>query len=185
MGQNTWLITVGLTRAASDNAAERWLTSNAFKATDEWFEDVRLVWYGFGRPATTRTLNATLGDELQLMSINVVESPQPGRVLPVEFVWMPLRIPRADYNLFLQLLTADGTLVAQHDGPPNGGYTPTSHWPPGEEVLDHQGLALPADLPAGEYRLIAGLYHPITGDRLSLSPPVGADFVDLGPVTIQ
>jgi hypothetical protein len=184
-GQNAWLVTVGFQPAAPDNATEQWLTSNAYKASDEWVDDVRLVRYGLVRPMTTRTINATLGEELRLVRIELAESARPGQILPMEFVWLPLRKPMDDYNLFLQLLAADGTLVAQHDGPPNGGYTPTSTWSPGEEVSDRHGLALPADLPAGEYRLITGLYHPLTGERLSTLPPSGSDFADLGTVTIR
>jgi hypothetical protein len=184
-GQNAWLVTVGFQPAAPDNAAEHWLTFNAYKASDEWWDNVRLVRYGLSRPMTSRTVNATLGEELRLVGIELAESARPGQILPVEFVWLPLRKPVDDYNLFLQLLAADGALVAQHDGSPNGGYTPTSGWSPGEKVSDRHGLALPVDLPAGEYRLIAGLYHPVTGERLSTLSPSGRDFVDLGTVTIR
>ncbi len=184
-GQNAWLVTVGFQPAAPDNATEHWLTFNAYKASDRWLDDVRLMRYGLVRPMTTRTINATLGEELRLVRVELAESARPGQVLPLEFVWLPLRKPTDDYNLFLQLLAADGAPVAQHDGPPNGGYTPTSTWSPGEEVSDRHGLALPADLPAGEYRLIAGLYHPLTGERLSTLSPSGGDFADLGTVTIR
>jgi hypothetical protein len=184
-GQNAWLVTVGFQPAAADNAAEQWLTFNAYKASDEWLDDVRLVRYGPGRSMATRTINATLGEELRLVRVELAESAPPGQILPVEFVWLPLRKPMDDYNLFLQLLAADGAPVAQHDGPPNGGYTPTSTWSPGDEVLDRHGLALPADLPDGEYRLIAGLYHPLTGERLATLSPSGGDFADLGTVTIR
>jgi hypothetical protein len=184
-GQNAWLVTVGFQPAAADNGTEQWLTFNAYKASDEWLDDVRLVRYGLVRPMTTRPINATLGEELRLVRVELAESAPPGQILPIEFVWLPLRKPMDDYNLFLQLLAADGAPVAQHDGPPNGGYTPTSTWSPGEEVSDRHGLALPADLPAGEYRLIAGLYHPLTGERLSTLSPSGDDFADLGTVTIR
>ncbi|UCC87266.1 MAG: hypothetical protein JSV81_20825 [Anaerolineales bacterium] len=182
-GQNIWLVAVGFAPAASQNAIEQWLTFNAFKASDEWFDDVRLVWYGVGHPTPTRSINAVLGEELELTSIKLTESPQPGQVLPVEFIWMPLKKPSADYNLFLQLLTADGTLIAQHDGPPNGGYTPTSTWSPGEDISDRHGIILPVDMPAASYRLIAGLYDPATGERLPIEQ-IG-DFVELGLVRVE
>jgi hypothetical protein len=181
-GQNIWLITAGFPPAAPDNAVEEWLTFNAFNASDEWLEDVRLVWYGVGQPTVARSINVTLGEELQLVRINVAESPQPGQVLPVELAWMPLQRPSADYNLFLQLLAADGALIAQHDSPPNGGYAPTSSWLPGQEVSDRHGLALPSDLPAGTYRLIAGMVNPATGQRLRVDK--SSDFVELGRIAL-
>jgi hypothetical protein len=181
--QNAWLVIVGLAPAAPNNATEGWLAVNAFKASDKWFDDVRLVWYGAEEPTITRPIDATLGEELQLVSISVTETLQPGQVLPVEIVWLPLQRPSADYNLFLQLLAADGTPVAQHDGPPNGGYTPTSAWPPGVEVSDRHGMALPAELPPANYQLIAGMYDPGTGQRLRLDE--GSDFVELGTVEVE
>jgi hypothetical protein len=182
-GPNVWLITRGLPPAAPDNPVEGWLASNAFKARDEWFDDTRLVWYSLEQPTLIRPMNVTLGQELRLVSVKLAASPQPGHILPVEFMWVPLRKPAADYNLFLQILAPDGTPVAQHDGPPNGGYTPTSTWPPGEQVTDRHGLALPRELPAGAYQLIAGLVDPATGRRLAVDQ--GRDFVELGSVSLE
>jgi hypothetical protein len=183
-GSNAWLVTVGFAPAAPDNAAERWLAFNAFKASDEWFPgDVRLVQYGVAHPPATRSLNTTLGDVVRLVKVNTVESLRPGQTLPAEFVWLPLRRPGVDYHLFLQLLTAGGDLVAQHDSSPGGGYVPTSAWSPGTEVLDRHGLALPAGLPPGEYRLIAGLYDPTSGKRLPVDR--GGDFVEIGRIALQ
>jgi hypothetical protein len=182
-GPNVGLITRGLLPAAPDNPVEGWLASNAFKASDEWFDDTRLVWYSLEQPTLIRPMNVTLGQELRLVSVKLVESSQAGYILPVEFMWVPLRKPAANYNLFLQILAPDGTPIAQHDGPPNGGYTPTSTWPPGEQVADRHGLALPRELPAGAYQLIAGLVDPATGRRLAVDP--GRDFVELGSVSLE
>jgi hypothetical protein len=182
-GPNAWLVTVGVPPAAPDNAAERWLALNAFTAGNDWFDDVRLVRFGAQAPTVTRPVNVTLGDELLLLEVKLNESFQPGQTLPVEFVWQPLQRLQADYNLFLQLLAADGSLLAQHDSPPNGGYTPTSTWQPGQPVIDHHALAIPLDLPTGDYRLIAGLYNPATGHRLAVDQK--RDFVELGQVTLN
>jgi hypothetical protein len=181
--RHTWLVTVGLPPAAPDNAVERWLTSNSFKATDTWFDDVRLVWYATEQPSQVRFINATLGEALQLTEVRLVESTQAGQVLPVELTWIPIRRPASNYNVFLQLLAADGRLVAQHDGSPNGGFSPTSGWVPGEEISDRRGLALPPDLPAADYRLIVGMYDPATGARLPVDH--GGDFVELGQVRVE
>jgi hypothetical protein len=180
---NIWLVTVGLPPAAPNNAIEQWLSLNAFRAMDKWFDEARLVWYGAEQPTVTRSINATLGDELQLVSVDVSQWLQSGQVLPVEFLWNPVQKPGVDYNLFLQLLAGDGTLAAQHDSPPNGGYSPTSTWLPGEEVTDRQGVALPADLPAGIYQLITGMYDPNSGRRLPVDQ--GGDFVELGSIAIE
>lgn len=183
IGPNAWLVTVGIPPAAPDNAVERWLAFNAFAASNDWVDDVRLVRFGTQAPAATRPVNVTLGDQLRLLEVRLNESFQPGQTLPVEFVWQPLQRPQIDYNLFLQLLAADGSPVAQHDSPPNVGYTPTSTWQPGQPMIDRHALAIPFDLPPGDYRLIAGLYNPATGRRLPIDQK--RDFVELGRVTLN
>ena len=182
-GQRTWLVTIGFPPAAPDNAAEQWLARNAFKTGDTWFDDVRLVGFGTAPATTTRPIDARLGATLRLLEVHLVEPLRPGQVLPVEFVWQPLSQPAVNYNLFLQLLDAEGALVAQHDNPPQGGYAPTSTWQPGIQISDRHGLILPPDLIPGSYRLIAGLYDPATGQRLAVSS--GTDFVDLGRLKVE
>jgi len=54
--------------------------------------------------------------------------------------------------------------------------------PVGEAVIDHHGLALPADF-RGKLRLVMGLYDPNTGQRLRHSG--GAEVVVLGEVEVR
>jgi len=97
----------------------------------------------------------------------------PGDTAAVTLYWRPLQVPEQDYKVFVhltgpkpaspqpQLLTASlgGLPVAQHDGDPGGGFTPTTRWLPGELVPDTHRLILPADLPPGRYGLWAGIYE--------------------------
>ena len=105
-----------------------------------------------------------------------------GGSLTVMLDWEALVVSEQDYSVFLHLLDADGRLVAQNDGYPRGGLRPTpalsrspersegadegSSWQPGETVVDIRHLALPTDLPEGEYTLAAGWYDWRTGDRV-------------------
>ncbi len=184
-GPNVWLVTVGFQPAASDNAAEQWLAANTFKAGDEWLgESVRLARYATRAPQTDRAISVTLGqDEIKLTGVRLMEGVKPGEALPVELTWLPVIQPQADYHLFLQLINADGVLVAQHDGLPNGGYSPTSTWRPGQPITSRHALILPDNLPVGVYRLITGFYNPVTGARLSVSG--GGDFVELDRVHVE
>ena len=56
--------------------------------------------------------------------------------------------------------------MAQGDGPPLLGDYPTRVWSSGELVVDPHVVALPADLPAGQYRLLVGMYDLETLARL-------------------
>ena len=98
--------------------------------------------------------------------------------------WWQAQAPlSADYTVFVHLLDESGHVVAQADGVPVGGRYPTSAWGPGEQIVDTRQLSLPADLPAGSYRLVIGLYSPADGGRLQ-SAQGDADSVTLGQITV-
>lgn len=77
------------------------------------------------------------------------------------------------YKVFAQLLTGDNSLVAQSDSFPAAGQRPTTGWLPGEIIADPHSLAFPSSVPPGTYRLIAGLYNPLNGQRLPLLNEAG------------
>jgi hypothetical protein len=89
-------------------------------------------------------------------------------MLAVTLHWRCVEPPHADYTVFVHLLDAAGEIVAQRDGQPQGGTYPTSVWDVDEVVGDEHRLALPPDLPPGNYRLRVGLYTLETGARLGV-----------------
>jgi hypothetical protein len=86
------------------------------------------------------------------------------------------------YKVFMHLLDANGVPRAQADVLPQNGARPTWSWLPGEIIADEIVLNLPADLPAGQYRLTTGLYHELSGERLTL--PDGKDAIGLTTVEV-
>jgi hypothetical protein len=79
--------------------------------------------------------------------------------------------------VFVHLLDANGVPRAQADVIPQNGARPTWSWLPGEIIADEIVLKVPADLPAGPYRLMTGLYNELDGTRLTL--PDGSAFIEL------
>ncbi len=139
----------------------------------------------FEPPAIAHRLNANLGQPPQLTLLGF-DSPAAGTtnaVLPVTLYWQATAEMTAEYTVFVQLLNPSGQVIAQIDQPPLAGAAPTTTWLPGEILVDGYNLHLPADLPPGQYRLITGLYHPATGQRLPTDSNL--DFVDLTPVTVE
>ena len=55
---------------------------------------------------------------------------------------------------------------AQHDGPPASGTRPAPGWLPGEYIADTHSLAISAELPPGEYTLLAGLVDAAGGTAI-------------------
>lgn len=92
--------------------------------------------------------------------------------------WIARQPPTEDYTVFIHLLDDQGSTVAQWDAQPLDGDYPTSWWQPGVAVLDERVLPLPANLPAGEYRLALGLYGAPAGPRLPVRDASNAPLPD-------
>ena len=100
------------------------------------------------------------------------ENTRPGESLPFHLYWQATAATEADYQVFNHLLDAEGNLVAQIDGPPLPDpllRRGTMDWSDPEEILYSReyALALPEDLPPGEYSLVTGFYRRDNGQRLA------------------
>ena len=100
------------------------------------------------------------GHDLEPMEVRA------GEPFTLTLYWRAERRPEADYTVFVHLLDEAGNLVAQMDGPPQGGAYPTPWWEAGDEVEDVRRVALPADAGEGTHRLVVGLYQWGTMERL-------------------
>lgn len=140
---------------------------------------------GIGQRTTTPTpVDARLEDVAKLIGVNTRLLKQ-GNGAQVILYWFALREVATDYKAFVHLLDPDGKVVAQHDGDPVGGFTPTSRWQPGEIIVDAHTLTLPPDLPPDEYVLRAGLYQFEPLRNLAIDPPTPDGRVDLGTLWID
>lgn len=99
-------------------------------------------------------------------------------VLALNLVWRALEPTEASYQVFVHLLDAEGQILAQHDGLPQGGAAPTAGWLPGEIVVDPVALSLPADRAGELARVLVGLYDRDTGARLTATDAAGLGLGD-------
>ena len=114
------------------------------------------------------------GDAIRLAGYTVLPKDDS---LQLQLFWAAAATPAADFTVFVHVLDAAGTVVAQNDSPPLGGLYPTRFWAAGETIFDPHTVSL-AKLPAGKYAVRIGLYNPKTGERLPVDgQPGGA--VDL------
>jgi hypothetical protein len=172
-----------------NRVVERVLDTQTFQAgEDRWYGDVRLAIYTTAdRPGPAQRLDADFGDSITLETARMsagdfaLSGLEIRDVVQIELQWSARAVPSAAYKVFVQLLRPDGTLAGQRDSEPVNGTRPTITWAVDEVITDRHGLVLPADLPAGDYTLILGLYDPLTGARL----PVGdGDYMELGCITV-
>ncbi len=139
-------------------------------------------------PMNTLPVQATLGESITLHSYDLQGQAQPGKVLTVFLHWEGA-YPAENYQVFVHLLNEAGELVSGHDGSPMSGQYPSQGWRPGDIIRDGHPLTLDSSLPPGTYTLKAGLYHPVTLERLPVTLSDGTQPPDtavwLGTVTID
>lgn len=114
----------------------------------------------------------------------------PGQTITHTLYWQALAPITADYSVFVHLISANSPTAppsAQHDAWPCLGHASTSQWQVGEGIADPHPIALPADMPPGEYELWIGLYEWASGARLPITSPASTerDRIQLGTLSVR
>jgi hypothetical protein len=119
-------------------------------------------------PEVPHLLGIDLADGVTLQGYDLSsEIVTPGGMLVLTLYWEARETPSADYQVFVHLVGAEPEPVAQGDSPPLAGDYPTGIWAAGEVIADPHVVALPADLPPGQYRFLVGMYDLETLSRLT------------------
>lgn len=166
-----WVVEEGTMGGNPANGVELWLSEHGYVGTETWVEGYRLVPYTFAAGESPQPSGVSFDEgqiTLDSFSLEQHYTLDRGGWLNVLLSWQTSALLEHDYTVFVHLLDATGALVAQHDGIPSASYAPTRTWQPGQIIEDRRSVQLPALLSPGEYRLFAGLYDPLTGERLPL-----------------
>jgi hypothetical protein len=133
----------------------------------------------------TRALGTVFGEAIALESVALPSVVTAGQPFTYTLVWRSRAALLNDYQVFVHLLKADGSLAADNDGPPREGLYPTSFWSPGEVIADARGW--PLAVAPGDYQVEVGLYHLQSGARLRVSGAQSAlgDRVIVGMLHVQ
>ncbi len=124
-------------------------------------------------------------DDAALLLASEAQIARVDDTLEVSIYWLALREMATNYHVFIHLLDGAGQIVAQQDGDPVGGYSPTTRWRSGEIIRDRRYIPLPQGLPPGIYTIKAGLYEVSDTPRnLTTHPPQLDDRVDLGTIEL-
>jgi hypothetical protein len=124
---------------------------------------------------------------IRLHGYSWVDVPERGKPLKMHLVWQAQAQPPVDIMLFAHLIGVDGKPYARVDLPYQ-----TSQWAAGRYQKTELAVLLPADIPAGTYQLVIGLYDPSSGARLPLQveEPIdpaldGPDALPLAQITLR
>jgi 4-amino-4-deoxy-L-arabinose transferase-like glycosyltransferase len=134
------------------------------------------AWIYRAPPPVATVRAANFGPAIRLRGYTPVGPPERGKPLAFALVWRALTAPASNLTLFAHLIGTDGATYARADLP-----YPTASWAAGQYQTTQLALPLPADLPAGRYRLVIGLYDPNGGPRLALDAGAPIDPTLDGP----
>jgi len=126
----------------------------------------------FTPPPVTHPISATLGSQVELLGYDLLcAGPHacllhPGQELHLTLVWRARGLTDKRYKVFTHLVGPDGKLWGQRDAEPVDGTAPTTTWIAGEVVSDTYSIPLDPQAPDGDYRLLVGMYHEASRQRL-------------------
>lgn len=89
------------------------------------------------------------------------------RTYEISWFWRTDGRARGDYKIFLHVLDENDNIAAQADTRPGGGALPPGNWLPG--VFRDTITIDASNLAPGRYRVMMGLYHPDTFERLAVT----------------
>jgi hypothetical protein len=96
--------------------------------------------------------------------------------MQLKLYWQTETQPDQIYTAFVHVLGPDGEIAFQADQWPGG--LPSHTWAAGQVIIDEYALDVPADLPAGDYRIAVGVYAATDGQRLPVSDGDGTVYRD-------
>jgi 4-amino-4-deoxy-L-arabinose transferase-like glycosyltransferase len=127
-------------------------------------------------PPVASARPADFGPNIHLRGFEQQGDLRRGQRTAIKLYWETRNAPPIDYTLFAHLIGPDGKHYTQVDIP-----YPTSSWGARQFITTDLPLELPADVPAGGYRLTIGLYDPASGQRVALATATQVDPTLDGP----
>ena len=165
---------------------ESTLWQNGYQIGEYNFGRIRLPLYHLTtptlQPLRSEPVGVTLGDQLVLQSAWQPPQATAGDWFYVVLWWQPIQPLLKNYKVFVHVLDADNKPVFQDDRLPLNDLLPMTRWSVGQTLRAPHAMIVPADLPAGRYRVFVGVYDPATGERLKTAD--GQDQIGLPMVQI-
>ncbi len=133
-------------------------------------------------------VQSRLGDELMLIGYSQDrEEATPGQEMLLSWGWQAQRPPQSDYTERLELVTAEGQVIAQWSALLGGEHFPTTRWQAGQFVRSQTLARVPGRAESGEYRwrltlldgngaqvgqVMLGRFHIIAPQRVWTAPTI-------------
>ena len=128
--------------------------------------------------APEQPANTSFDERFRLFGYDMPETIRASQPFSTTLYWESLAPDGQDYTVFVHLYDETGEVVAQGDSPPKKNQYPTSFWSAGEKIADTHLFTGLENVTAGNYRLVIGLYDPISGRRLAAFQADGQQWPD-------
>jgi hypothetical protein len=131
------------------------------------YPDIQCQWCLLQLRPPNHPTQITFNDQIELAGYDLSATQlAAGEPLYLTLYWHSLQPASEPYVIFTHLIDANGNRVAQVDEPPLQGKWPINNWRVGDRLADRHFLEIGSTLPAGDYTLLAGLYHPTSLERV-------------------
>ncbi len=123
-------------------------------------------------------LRYELGDQVALLGFDLDQKLFDIGYGCITLYWEAQTDVELDYTVFIHVLDERGQLVAQSDGPPRGGFYPTSYWHEGETVADEHCISFTSNVRPGHHKVFVGMYLLETMQRLTVVDASGGRMIN-------
>ena len=110
-------------------------------------------------------VGARFGPNLELVAAWSRREAFAGDLFHAALIWRASDKLLSDDKVFVHVVDAGGTVVFQRDKLPLNELQPMTRWGVSELLRDPYTALVPANLPSGGYRVMIGVYDPISGAR--------------------
>jgi hypothetical protein len=177
-----WLIQ-DLALSLDGGAAERWLTQNTFKVTQETLGRTKISFFSMPRHRLKpRGIEVNLDDVLLFRDPELASAAaESGAPLHYVFHWTFLREVHTNYSVSLWLSQDGGSTYASRAVLLDEDAFPAAHWFEGDQAEQRVGLLIPPGTPPGRYQVKLSAYDTSTDLPLTIvdenSTPVGTEIL--------
>ena len=175
-----WLVLAGENEVDPGEILLKYLNAVAYKVDCHKWLDVHICRFVSPQtvtPEVEQPVDAVAGNELSLESAALSlrqDAFDGGWHLLAQLDWQAVARPTADYKVSVRVVDGSGQVVAQHDDFPIGDLLPPTTWTAGDRKPGYAVLALPAELPPGDYAVTVHIYDPATLAPVPLQPAAGS-----------
>jgi Dolichyl-phosphate-mannose-protein mannosyltransferase len=100
-----------------------------------------------------------------LRNIAIIGDANAAQTLQIQLLWNALGRQNRDWWVYIHLVDAQETILAEDNRQPTNGVFPMLQWVAGDWIESTHSLTLPADLQPGSYQLRIGLWYPNNNRR--------------------